>query len=226
MCGIQKSGRVSNPACWSVDHVARSRRAVFFRIALLHRHLRWSGIGGRPAGRRLGHMGQCGLRPWNAGAGEPAGPTAWRAARCAPAFDHPRKPLEKVVVLSSAARTQKAPGLSAAALANVVVVGRSPMANMLSTSRGCPPGVDCGGGRGYRRCWADPMTGLANARTTGLTSRRGHGGRCGGSGVKSGRRRRSPWGLAGAFSGLDIASVPERLRGWEAWHGAAGAGPP
>ena len=29
--------------------------------------------------------------------------------------------------------------------------------------RGCPPGVDCGGGRGYRRCWADPMAGLANA---------------------------------------------------------------
>ena len=56
----------------------------------------------------------------------------------------------------------------------------------------------------------DPMTGLANASTMGLTSRRGLGGRCGGSGVKSGRRRWSPWGLAGAFSGLDIASVPER----------------
>ena len=55
-----------------------------------------------------------------------------------------------------------------------------------------------------------PMTGLANASTMGLTSRRGLGGRCGGSGVKSGRRRWSPWGLAGAFSGLDIASVPER----------------
>ena len=117
----------------------------------------------------------------------------------------------------------ESPGLSAAALANVVVVGRSPMANMLSTSRGCPPGVDCGGSRGYRRCWAYPMTGLANASTMGLTSRRGLGGRCGGSGVKSGRRRWSPWGLAGALSGLDIASVPERLRGRKACHGSDGA---
>ena len=51
--------------------------------------------------------------------------------------------------------------------------------------QGLPPGVDCGGGRGYRRCWADLMAGLANARTMGLTSRRGQGGRCGGSGVRS-----------------------------------------
>ena len=54
--------------------------------------------------------------------------------------NHPRKPLEKFIVLSSADRTQRAPGLSAAALANAVVVGRGPMANMLSTSRGCPRG--------------------------------------------------------------------------------------
>ena len=51
---------------------------------------------------------------------------------------------------------------------------------------GCPRGVDCGGVRGYRRCWADPMAGLANAGTMGLTSRRGHGGRCGGGGGRSG----------------------------------------
>ena len=76
---------------------------------------------------------------------------------------------------------------------------------------------------GYRRCWADLMAGLANASTMGLTSRRGHGGRCGGGGVRSGRRRWSPWGLAGAFSGLDIASVPERLRLWKARYGADGA---
>ena len=48
--------------------------------------------------------------------------------------------------------------------------------------QGLPPEVDCGGGRGYRRCWADLMAGLANASTMGLTSRRGHGGRCGGRG--------------------------------------------
>ena len=76
--------------------------------------------------------------------------------------------------------------------------------------QGLPPGVDCGGGRGYRRCWADPMAGLANASTRGLTSRRGHGGRCGGGGVRSGRRRWSPWGLAGAFSGLEIVFAPQR----------------
>ena len=55
--GIKKSGRVSNPACWSVGHVARGRRAVLFRIALLHRHLRWSGVGGGVARSRLGHLG-------------------------------------------------------------------------------------------------------------------------------------------------------------------------
>ena len=70
--GIKKSGRVARPACWSVGHVARGRRAVLFRIALLHRHLRWSGVGGGLARRRLGQpgfqIGQCGLRPWNAGA--------------------------------------------------------------------------------------------------------------------------------------------------------------
>ena len=43
------------------------------------------------------------------------------------------------------------------------------------------------------------MAGLANASTMGLTSRRGHGGRCGGGGVRSGRRRWSPWGLAGGL---------------------------
>ena len=69
---------------------------------------------------------------------------------------------------------------------------------------GAAPGVDCGGDRGYRRCWADPMAGLANAGTRGLTSRRGHGG-----------------GAAVVVSG------PERLRGWEAWHRVADApGPP
>ena len=75
--------------------------------------------------------------------------------------------------------------------------------------QGLPPGGGLRWWPRYRRCWADPMTDLANASTMGLTSRRGLGGRCGGSGVKSGRRRWSPWGLAGAFSGLDIASVPE-----------------
>ena len=56
LCGIKKSGRVSNPACWSVGHVARGRRAVLFRIALLHGHLRWSGIGGGVARSPLGHL--------------------------------------------------------------------------------------------------------------------------------------------------------------------------
>ena len=79
---------------------------------------------------------------------------------------------------------------------------------------GCPRGVDCGGGRGYRRCWADPMAGLANAGTMGLTSRRGHGGRCGGggvSGVRSGRRPvpGSPWLSGGPEShGEPVIRLP------------------
>ena len=32
--------------------------------------------------------------------------------------------------------------------------------------------VGVAGGRGYRRCWADLMAGLANASTMGFTSRR------------------------------------------------------
>ena len=64
--------------------------------------------------------------------------------------------------------------------------------NLAGAAQGLPPGVDCGGVRGYRRCWADPMAGLANASTMGLTSRRGHGGRCGGSGVSGVQVRTAP----------------------------------
>ena len=87
--------------------------------------------------------------------------------------------------------------------------------NLAGAAQGAAPrGVDCGGGRGYRRCWADPMAGLANAGTMGLTSRRGHGGRCGGGGVRSGRRRCSPWGLAGGLLRAGYRLRPgERLRG-------------
>ena len=95
--------------------------------------------------------------------------------------------------------------------------------NLAGAAQGAAPGVDCGGGRGYRRCWADPMAGLANAGTRGPTSRRGHGGRCGGGGVRSGRRRWSPWGLAGAFSGLDIVFAPRNRCGRKAWPRADGA---
>ena len=66
--------------------------------------------------------------------------------------------------------------------------------NLAGAAQGAAPG-------GGLRCWADPMAGLANAGTMGLTSWRGHGG-----------------GAAVVVSG------PERLRGgWEAWHGVAGA---
>ena len=58
--------------------------------------------------------------------------------------------------------------------------------NLAGAAQGLPPRDGLRGGRGYRRCWADPMAGLANAGTMGLTSRRGHGGRRGGGGVRSG----------------------------------------
>ena len=79
-------------------------------------------------------------------------------------------------------------------------VTRGGSRNLAGAAQGLPPGMDCGGGRGYRRCWADPMAGLANAGTMGLTSRRGHGGRCGGSGVRSGA----------------VAGVGSVARGWPA----------
>ena len=103
--------------------------------------------------------------------------------------------------MSSADRTQRAPGLSAAALANVVVVGRSPMANMLFTSRDCPRGwiaevaeVIGGAGPTPWRVWRTPARWVSPAGAD-------MGGRCGGGGVRSGRRRWSPWGLLGPSQG-------------------------
>ena len=71
---------------------------------------------------------------------------------------------------SWAVPTQRAPVLSAAALANAVVVGRSPMANMLSTSRGCPRGwiaevaeVIGGAGPTPWRVWRTPARGVSPA---------------------------------------------------------------
>ena len=127
-----------------------------------------------------------------------AGGLTGGALRAGPATH--KKHLEKFVVLSSAARTLKAPGLSAAALANVVVVGRSPMANMLSTSRGCPGG-------GLRWC---PRLSAVLGRPHGGSGERRHDGshqpartwgRWAGGGVRSGRRRWSPWGLLGPSQG-------------------------
>ena len=87
-----------------------------------------------------------------------------------------------------------------------------------SPPAGAAPGVDCGGGRGYRRCWADPMAGLANAGTRGLTSRRGHGG--GAAVVVSGPDAGAGhpggcWGLLRAGYRLR----PGAVAGWGAWHG-------
>ena len=75
--------------------------------------------------------------------------------------------------------------------------------------QGLPPGVDCGGGRGYRRCWADPMAGLANASTWVPPAGADMGG--GAAVVVSGPDVGDghPGGWLGAFSGLDIAFVPE-----------------
>ena len=149
MCGIQKSGRVAHPACWSVGPVARGRRAVLFRIALLHGHSPWVWHWWRACPQPLGPPGfQIGQ--WAPSVERGGGGNGWAdgltggALRAGP--EPPTKNLWRnllsccLVVLSSAARTQRAPGLSAVALANVVVVGRSPMANMLSTIRGCPRG--------------------------------------------------------------------------------------
>ena len=97
------------------------------------------------------------------------------------------------VTISDASRVIDEPtGVQLRALERVTGGGSR---NLAGAAQGLPPGVDCGGVRGYRRCWADPMAGLANASTMGLASRRGHGGRCGGGGVRSGRRPvpGSPW---------------------------------
>ena len=71
-----------------------------------------------------------------------------------------------------------------------------------------------------------PHGGSGERRHEGSHQPRGHGGRCGGGGVRSGRRRRSPWGLAGAFSGLDIASALLRLRGGSVARVGRRPGPP
>ena len=89
------------------------------------------------------------------------------------------------ITVSDASRVMDEPAeVQLRALERVTGGGSKNLAG--AAQAGCPRGVDCGGVRGYRRCWADPMAGLANAGTMGLTSRRGHGGRCGGGGVRSG----------------------------------------
>ena len=97
------------------------------------------------------------------------------------------------------------------------LVGGSPV------RMGLPPGVDCGGGRGYRRCCADPMAGLANAGTMGLTSRRGHGG--GAAVVVSGPDVGAghPGGWLGPSQGWISPPSRRAVAGWEAWHGSDGA---
>ena len=97
------------------------------------------------------------------------------------------------------------------------LVGGSPV------RMGLPPGVDCGGDRGYRRCCADPMAGLANAGTMGLTSRRGHGG--GAAVVVSGPDVGAghPGGWLGPSQGWISPPSRRAVAGWEAWHGSDGA---
>ena len=81
--------------------------------------------------------------------------------------------------------------------------------NLAGAAQGLPRGwiaevteVIGGAGPTSWRVWRTPARGVSPAGAD-------MGGRCGGGGVRSGRRRWSPWGLAGAFSGLDTASVPE-----------------
>ena len=121
-----------------MGHVARGRRAVLFRIALLYRHLLGSGIGGGVARSRWGHLGSRSVSVRSVrgtrGRGKRLGrrPDGRRAARrpCEP----PPKASGEICCLEQCPTGRREPrAFLQRRGTNVVVVGRGPMANM-----GCP----------------------------------------------------------------------------------------
>ena len=109
------------------------------------------------------------------------------------------------VTVSDASRVMDGPTeVQLRALANAVHGGGSQEPRRRGAWGEVPPAVvDVGGGRGYRRCWADPHGGLAGPA-----------------------RWVSPAGADMGGGAAVVVSGPERLRGWEAWHGVAGAPEP
>ena len=208
MCGIKKSGRVAHPACWSVGPVARVRRAVLFRIALLHRHLPliwhwWTAC--RPPVGPHGAMWAPSVERGGGGNGWADGLTggALRAG-----LEPPTKTSGEICCLEQCRSDAESSGPFSSGVGQRCRGGPQSNGEHALHQQGLPPGVDCGGGRGYRRCWADLMAGLANARTMGLTSGADMGG--GAAVVVSGPDVGAghPGGWLGAFSGLETAVRP------------------
>ena len=186
---------------------------MLFRIALLHRHLRWSGIGGLSRSR-WDHLGSrsvsVGSVRGTRGRGKRLGrrPDGRRAARrpCEP----PPKTSGEICCLEQCPTGRREPrAFLQRRGTNVVVVGRGPMANM-----GCPR---------LSAVLGRPHDGSGKRRHDGAHQPARTWGEVRWWCVRAGRRRWSPWGLAGAFSGLDIAFAPQRLRGRKACHGSDGA---
>ena len=98
--------------------------------------------------------------------------------------------------------------------------------NLAGAAQGLPPGgwiaevgeVIGGAGPTPWRVWQTPARWVSPAGAD-------MGGRCGGGGVRSGRRRWSPWGLLGPSQGWIPPPSRRAVAGWEAWHGSDGPGP-
>ena len=219
MCGIKKSGRVARPACWSVGPVARVRRAGLFGIALLHGHLLRSGIGGGGCWQPLGPA--CLMRAPSVERG--GGGNGWAdgltggALRAGP--EPPKKTSGEICWLEQCRPDAESSGPFSSGVGQRCRGGPQSNGEHALHQQGLPPGVDCGGGRGYRRCWADLMAGLANAGTMGLTSRRGQGGGAevvvSGPDVGAGH----PGGWLGPSQGWISPPPRSGCGGGKAWHG-------
>ena len=97
--------------------------------------------------------------------------------------------------------------------------------NLAGAAQGAAPG---GGLRWWPRLSAvlgRPHGGSGERRHDGSHQPARTWGGCGGGGVRSGRRRWSPWGLLGPSQGWIPPPSRRAVAGWEAWHGADGTRP-